>query len=215
MNRELYAAEMFKLTVEPDMSDARFTSATPERQEEMLANARGRCQAAAEKFFTAVEKRDIKQIEMSVCNTDNKVSRKFFSQVTGVQLGKTAKEAYAAVRQWFGPEEYDAHKQSIQSQRDAEEKEREDKRQADAKNLKLGERVRFAPALKGQGGTVPVFTRREMIDWLVAEGYQAVDGKRGFRKIVNMQKGDRQVTLETKIECEYARELLAKIPATI
>jgi hypothetical protein len=213
MNRQQFADEMFRLTVEPDTKLERFTSATPEEQAAMLERARGRCLQAAEKFLTAVEQRDIKQIEMSVCNTENKVSRKAFAAITGVQLGKTSKEAYSAVRKWIGPAVYDAHKQGLADQRANEEKEREAKRQADEKKAKLGEKVRFAPALKGQGGVAPVMTREEMIQWLVAEDYQPEEAKRGFRKTLRMVKGETYVTLETRIECEYARELLANVAA--
>ena len=189
------------------------------QQEACLADGRRSARSMAEKLVGMIEAKDIRLLELTL-HRENRVSCAAFTRITGLPLGRTNKSIRETVRQYVGPETYD----TFQAEREKARRERAEafnkKRQEDIVNARLGQTVTWTYRERRDDGTVvsglsKSGARREFIDWLVDEGYQPVEAKRGFRKVLHMCKDGVFFRLETKIECVYALQRLTDRAAAV
>lgn len=161
----------------------------------------------AERIDESIKKRDIQWLS-NVVSTRNPITSRIFSAFTGVELPKNNKGILSAMREWFGPQEWDAHfdrrRREAAEQADAEKRERETK----LRDAALATKIRWTKDGESQPQVTPI---RELIDHLIESGYTPVDVKQGCMTTIRLlsEDGSTFYPFKRKYEMQYIRERYA------
>lgn len=169
----------------------------------------------------AIEAQDVDYL-CRIMHNGNQASLWVFSQVTGIDAGRTNKSARVAIRKFVGDEAWESHTQAVE-EAEREERERQEQEERERKEQESRE---LSEALDGFMDGKPmmsrrralkvlsrlvnwrgkVMTRRDFIRALVAQGYRPVKVRDGYV----IEDSSRYGYDITKTEHDYALHLVEK-----
>ena len=158
--------------------------ALPEAERELLCERfREKWRTGAvEKTANAVETRDIEYLEKILWRM-NLVSVEVFCELAGISpVPKTDKAIRESLREWYGPDLFDAYLEAKRANREAEELARElDRKQKDRQSI-LNDRLRWRVSGETKEGTFA-----DYIADLKSRGFAPVEVNCGIQKGIRLQ----------------------------
>lgn len=176
---------------------------TDDQRERIVADVKNRAHTCVERLLQAMDARDLDTIRSFLWKS-NKQSCDLFARVTGLKLGRRQKSIDAALRQWFGPEAYDAayaaKKQAHAEQRQAMDRREEERQQRQA----LAVKAKWTSVNDQQQNVPHEGTLQDFIDWCIASGCEPRAKRRGVTNELQLVRDGRAYTVRGNFRYLFA-----------
>jgi len=186
-------------------TDDYFKLMTPEEHKEILERAgQEDYTVGLRKLSDAIDTKDVGKLLSILTVPDNVVSKQMFTEITGIETGKTVKSAEEAVKRFVGEAAYNQYLE----QQKAEIKAKEEARKQEEIEEALSRTVRYnTPEGIEKSGSV-----KELIDNLIKQGYTEIEeGKQGAIPVLWLSNGDHRYKFTKKADKDYIRQKIMEL----
>lgn len=196
---ELLKSRRIASLQEAFQTDDYFKRMTPEEHKEILERAgQEDYTVGLRKLSDAIDTKDVGKLLSILTVPDNVVSKQMFTEITGIETGKTVKSAEEAVKRFVGEAAYNQYLE----QQKAEQKAKEEARKKEEMEEELSKIAKF----RSPEGIEKTATFKELIDDLLAKGFTPEEGKWGSIPVVWLTDGDHRYRFSNKQVKEYIRQ---------